>query len=176
MLIMAHDLEARTAAALREWAERWAEAWQWTAKKGAVELQISRRMTRGLGKCMPEQRVIRLNHVLLDEVNVALLRETWCHELAHQVVFDRYGAGSPPHGQLWGDLMRAAGFEPRVRIPMEQVVGLPKASRGRGYQYLHQCTDCGKQFVTQRTDRRWRCAACRATGGEGRLIRFRKSA
>ena len=175
-VVFADNVEPQHGALIQAWVERWADQWRSEPTGAPVRIEISERMTRSLGKCMPELRVIRLNRALLHGRNRAVFEETVCHELAHQVVFDSGGGTTSPHGRAWRELMRRAGLEPRARIPAKEVVGLGKHRKRSSYRYLHQCTDCGKQFVTQRTDRRWRCAACQTTGAAGNLIRYRRRA
>jgi predicted SprT family Zn-dependent metalloprotease len=41
-----------------------------------------------------------------------------CHELAHLAARERHGDRIRPHGPEWKALMRAAGYEPKTRLPL----------------------------------------------------------
>jgi hypothetical protein len=97
---------------------QWAAAWKLHGLEGRLHISFSTRMTRSLGRCHPERRAIRLAS-WLREAPAALFVEVLCHEAAHVAAFELHGRGCRPHGAEWKTLMRAAGFEPRVRVPVE---------------------------------------------------------
>lgn len=105
----------------------WAAVWQRPGLEERLHISFSTRMTRSLGRCHPERRTIRLAS-WLREAPVALFAEVLCHEAAHVAAFELHGRSCRPHGAEWKALMRAAGFEPRVRVPAEL---LPESVRIR---------------------------------------------
>jgi len=80
-----------------------------------------------------------------------------------------HGRDCRPHGPEWKALMRQAGFEPRVRIPAEQLVERPRGKKP-GAVWEHRCPVCQMVRMNRRRVPRWRCAACREAGLEGKLI------
>jgi ribosomal protein L37AE/L43A len=90
--------------------------------------------------------------------------------VAHAMVYERHGSGVRPHGPEWRALMRAAGFEPRVRVPDDELKGLA-FERGRARaRWQHRCPVCHATRVARTSAPRWKCVACVADGLEGRLI------
>jgi predicted SprT family Zn-dependent metalloprotease len=137
-----------------------------------LEVTFSGRFRRSLGRCVPAAGEIRLAAFLLAGTQ-AVLWEALCHEAAHAAVYELYGRGPAPHGEEWRALMRAAGFQPRVRVPASL---LPDASvRWQRAESLweHRCPICHASRVARRRVPQWRCAACRAAGLEGELITTR---
>ena len=148
----------------------WARLWGIPGLAREVAVEPSPRMTHSLGRCYPESRRIRLSECLM-QVAPPILREVLCHELAHVAVHVLNGRRSRPHGPAWAGLMRAAGFEPRARLPCHEI-GLPlprKRRRRRRYLYLHRCPVCRMERIARRSMRRWRCAACVESGLDGKL-------
>ncbi len=91
--------------------------------------------------------------------------EVLCHEAAHAAVYERYGTNCQPHGEEWQHLMEAAGFEPRVRIPV--VVRSGSALRSAGYSiafFIHRCPVCRSSRTETRPMQRLRCANCTRNG------------
>jgi len=161
---------------VRQAAADWSALWGAPGLESLVTLEISRRMTRTLGRCYLERRLIRLPERLLQAPQT-LIKEALCHELAHIAVHELNGKGCRPHGSEWAALMRAAGFEPRARLP--EVPGqLPAPVRRprRRYIYIHRCPVCQGERVARRAVRRWRCAECSAAGLDGRLEIWRRPA
>jgi hypothetical protein len=72
--------------------------------------------------------------------------------------------------------MRAAGFEPRARLPAGT---LPqpdrKQKRRQRYLYIHRCPVCQAEHIAWRAVRRWRCAACVEAGLDGALEIWRRA-
>ncbi len=135
-----------------------------------VEIQFSHRLRSSLGRCVPSRRIVRLNRCLLN-ARPALVEEVLCHELAHVVTFERHGRHCRPHGREWEALMRAAGFEPRVRARLSHDLqaALRTARRPDGL-YEHRCPVCQATRLARRPVPQWRCAACVAAGLEGWLV------
>ena len=156
---------------LAEWSSQWGLA----GLEARVTLQFSSRMTRSLGRCYTERGLIRLSERLL-EGPPSLLEEALCHELAHAAVHELNGKRCRPHGPEWKNLMRAAGYEPRVRFPagtLPQPARRPK--RRRRYLYIHRCPVCQAEHIARRAVRRWRCAACVEAGLDGGLEIWRRA-
>jgi predicted SprT family Zn-dependent metalloprotease len=99
----------------------------------------------------------------------AMLFEVLCHESAHLAARDLYGRRCQPHGPEWVALVRAAGFEPRRRIPWAAPSPPPQRLAARRRRYIHRCPVCQLQRIAWRPIRAWRCAACVAAGLPGRL-------
>src|SRR6516164_2284669 len=93
---------------------RWAKLWRAPGLQNRVSVSFSERMERFLGRSVPRTGTVRLNAWVLGD-NPELLEEILCHELAHIAAFQLHGPKVRPHGPEWSSLIRAAGFEPRVR-------------------------------------------------------------
>ena len=144
---------------VRRLASLWDETWLVDA-----QIEYSNRMTRSLGLAYPQRDLVRLNAAL--QADPAALKEVLSHELAHLVVRRRHGRRARPHGPQWQALMRAAGFQPKVRM---DVSGEVKARMRPRTGFLHRCPRCDVQRATRRRMRHWRCAACVRAGRSGRL-------
>ena len=157
--------------------EACAESWGTTGPGVDVSIGFSTRMTSSLGRCYPASRRIHLASWLAD-ADPRLLAEVLCHELAHQVVHDRHGRRARPHGREWRALMRAAGFEPRTRMPLPQGVSLPRrrARRRLPRPWVHSCPICLAERRAARPMRQWRCAVCVEQGRPGTLQIERRQA
>jgi predicted SprT family Zn-dependent metalloprotease len=88
--------------------------------------------------------------------------------MAHLATRELHGRSVRPHGPEWKALMTSAGFEPRTRLPSPTGAAPPGKRRAR-YVYLHRCPVCQLSRTARRLMGRWRCAACVASGLEGRL-------
>ncbi len=149
---------------------RWAMLWSVPGLRSRVSVSFSRRMRRSLGRCVPTQRVVRLNPWALQG-NPKLLDEVLCHELAHVATFELHGSKVRPHGPQWGALMRKAGFEPRVRARLNRDVQAElQAERATRPMYEHRCLVCQATRLARRPVPQWRCAACADAGLEGKLV------
>jgi len=87
-----------------------------------LDLSFSTRMKRGLGVCRPHQARIRINHALRRPELRDILCEVLCHELAHYLTYLDHGVLVRPHGPEWRARMASGGFEPRVRIPLSEIL------------------------------------------------------
>jgi hypothetical protein len=101
----------------------WAETWGLAGLEHRLEITFSSRFRSSLGRCVPSTGKIRLAEFLLTGPP-AVLREVLCHEAAHAAVHELHGRGPRPHGPEWRMLMRAAGFEPRVKLPADLLPNL----------------------------------------------------
>lgn len=107
--------------ALREEALGWSALWNDPSLAQECTVAWSDRMTRCLGIAYTRRSVVRLRRGLARAEAYELLREVLCHELAHVAVHRQLGTSARPHGAAWKQRLRAAGFHPRVRIPMAQL-------------------------------------------------------
>lgn len=146
----------------------WLERWGTPSLTSRLRVEFSPRLTRAFGRCYQSERLIRLTPSLLDSQS-GLLEEILCHEAAHAAVYERWGSRARPHGVEWEELMRRAGFEPRVRIPVV-VRRTSAASSRRPARYEHHCPVCKLSRSASRARHDWRCRLCLGRGEEGRLV------
>lgn len=158
---------------LRRRLDRWLEHWGTPSLTSTLRVEFSPRLRRAFGRCYLEQRLIRLA-VSLGDTQSWLLNEILCHEAAHAAVYEMYGDTAAPHGKEWKELLRAAGFEPRVRIPV--AVHTPVRDAARRVFYVHRCPVCERSRRATRPMQQWRCRDCLATRSAGRLVICRQSA
>ncbi|HXC50106.1 MAG TPA: SprT-like domain-containing protein [Candidatus Limnocylindrales bacterium] len=149
----------------------WLSRWDTPSLADTLRIEFSPRLRRAFGRCYQEEQLIRLTPSLRDSQS-HLLAEILCHEAAHAAVFELYGNAARPHGSEWEELMRMAGFEPRVRIP---VVVRSKDAESR-IVYLHHCPNCERSRHAARPMHRWRCRTCLTEGSDGRLVIRREEA
>lgn len=123
-------------------------------------LSYNRRMRTRAGAAFPLRHHIDLNPRLLAR-EPRVCHEVFAHELAHLVVHADHGLAVRPHGPEWRALMRAAGFEPRVRHDLD-VRGL---QRRRRWLYLYLCTGCSESWFGRRARPGRPCPHC----GPGRV-------
>jgi len=128
-----------------------------------------------LGLCTPAQTRLRIASFLLEAPS-SLLNEVLCHEAAHAAVYELHGRHVRPHGSEWKDLMKLAGYIPRVRIPADELEALPPAARRARILWEHRCAVCQVSRMAGRPVRRWRCANCLRRGLSGKLTISRSSA
>jgi predicted SprT family Zn-dependent metalloprotease len=153
----------------KESAPSWSRIWGVADLGASVQVELSHRMRSALGGFHPEQRLIRIADVLL-EAPPGLLREVLCHEAAHAAIHELHADRTRSHGREWRHLMRLAGLEPRVRIPARELgLAAQRAARKR-WLWEHRCPVCRARRLAGRPVRAWRCAACCAAGGDGRLV------
>jgi predicted SprT family Zn-dependent metalloprotease len=161
----------RTLRALQLRIRSWLTLWGAPSVGERLVVEWSPRLSRSLGRAYPGRCLIRLSPVLLTLPRADLLAAA-CHEVAHIAAPVVFGGRCPPHGQQWASLVRAAGFEPYVRLPLASRPGArltatpPRASLVR---YLHACEVCHSRRLARRPVHRWRCARCVNDGLEGRL-------
>lgn len=130
----------------------------------SVAIQFSNRLRTSLGRTRVDARRIRL-HALLAHADEQLLDEVLCHELAHVVVYERFGRSAKPHGPEWAALMRQAGFEPRLRISIGSEMS--PISEGR---FEHRCPVCQAVRYARRSMSNLRCKSCVDAGLDGKLL------
>ncbi len=159
-------LDAKT---YERWLIDWAVLWGVPELPFGVRIVFSSRLQSSLGRCAPRAGLIRLNPGLLEAVPEAL-REVVCHEAAHVATWLRYGRRARAHGDEWKAMMRAAGYEARVRWTEATVPEPVRARRRPPTIYIHTCPVCRSNWIARRTVAAWRCATCRDAGREGRLM------
>ena len=150
--------------------KKWSDIWRLPALPQQVTIRFSNRLLYALGRCNSRTGAITLSGVLLQEENRSLLFETLCHEAAHAAAFRLNGRFIKPHGKEWKTLMQAAGYQPKVRVRMELVHGLPERwqSTQRRYEYL--CPACGVSHFRRNKNPRLRCRKCYEAGKPGSLV------
>jgi SprT protein len=153
---------------VRDWVLAWSSLWGTPDLPATIHITFSPRLRASLGRCSPRTGSIRLNPGLLD-ADPAILREVLCHEAAHVAAWLLHGRRARPHGREWKDLMRAAGYEPRVRWPHQALPGALRAARRPAVLYLHTCPVCHARRTARRPVRAWRCRRCVEDGLDGRL-------
>ena len=89
---------------------------------------------------------------------------TLIHELAHVVVYLRYGA-VPPHGRHFRTLMRAVNLSAKAThdLPVAHLRRQRRRRPRQKYLYLHRCDECGYSFVARSIRRGYYCTACGPT-------------
>jgi len=170
------DFEAHCRALVVGFATTWARP----GLEETITIELSTRLTRAIGRAMPRSRRIRLAATVAEAPD-ATIAEILCHEVAHIVAWDLFGASARPHGREWAALMRAAGFEPRIRLdPASRGLRMPTparppASSRRTWLYEHRCPVCLASRTSGRVVRRWRCARCVRVGLDGELVVERRA-
>ena len=129
-----------------------------------VTIRFSRRIHATLGRTRVDCKCIRLNP-LLANTDTELLDEVLCHELAHIVVFERFGSGAKPHGAEWKNLVQQAGFVPRLRAGL-----VHEKAPANNRRFEHYCPICQSVRYAKRPMTRWRCSSCIDAGLEGHLL------
>lgn len=129
-----------------------------------IQIEVSKRLIRSLGRTQPLLKIIRLNTELCATLN-EFLDEVICHELAHIASVHQYGASIKPHGKEWRALVCLAGFEPSVRLSVDNGSEIGKPLK----KYIHHCPVCHSQRIGRKRMTRWRCKSCVASGLSGEL-------
>jgi predicted SprT family Zn-dependent metalloprotease len=169
------EVSARLERDIQGWVRSWLELWQVGELAGGIALEFNRRMTRSLGRCRPDRAEIRLAHWVL-EAPQSILCEVLCHELAHAACWHAHGAGTRPHGTEWKRMMRSAGFEPRGKLPVEDLPSALRVHTRSRLPWEHRCPKCDAHRNARREMPHWRCSRCAASGGDGQLQITRNSA
>lgn len=161
--------------------ERWARLWKVPELAREIDVRFDRCLRTSLGSCSPARRAIRL-HPDLKAAPPDLLLEVLCHEFAHIATTVLHGGSQQPHGQEWAKLVRAAGYEPRVRLaaPLASQLDTPDARLDtdtasgrpddRAILYEHSCPVCHYSRIARRHVPSWRCPECSRAGEEAPLV------
>lgn len=152
---------------LREILASFLELWGLSSLTDRVTIEVSRRMTRSLGACYTDRRLIRLNPALLHPSRRELLKEVVCHEAAHIAVQESFGSKARPHGPEWKRFVTRAGFLAETRLSFHRRARTKKGRRRVVYE--HRCPVCQTVRMAEAPVPNWRCAGCRASGLDGRL-------
>lgn len=121
------------------------------------------RARRRLGACHYAGRRITLSGPLVELNDVATVRDTVLHEIAHALA---PGAG---HGPAWRAACRRVGARPARCVP-EHEVTLPQAP------YALVCDRCGSRYPRYRRGRAtYLCGHCRPAHGERAVLRWESS-
>ncbi len=154
-----------------QWLGEWARLWKLPKRETPITVEFSNRLRSSLGRSYPQRGLIRLHTQLCSSDNEGkekvALREVLCHEAAHIAVFSIHGSDARPHGAEWQNLVRLAGFEPRVRAVSDVS---PAVARDAGETILpveHRCPVCHAVRFGRRRMRSWRCAECVSVGLDG---------
>lgn len=175
--VMVHSDRDRRLNELQDHVRSWLALWGLRDFDEGLTIEWSSRLYRSLGRAFPRQGLVRLSPLLLAARPEVVL-EAVCHEVAHVMVHRLHRAPCRPHGPEWAQLVRAAGFPTRVRVPFvdegsaRTTEGAGAAARHPGSSirlYVHACPVCHVRRVARRRVPRWRCAACVAAGLDGRL-------
>ena len=140
---------------LTQIAERCGRAWGFACLADGVRIVYNPRLRTALGRALLDERRVELN-VRLLRAHLQEFIPTLVHELAHVVVYIRYGRVRP-HGMHFRTLMRAVNLSPQATHSLP--VGSAKRRRRR-YLYLHRCSDCGVSFVARKVRRDLYCRCC----------------
>jgi len=108
----------------------WCYLWGVDDLAPQITVEFSSRMTRSLGSCYPDRKLIRIARWVLEESD-ALVQEVLCHEAAHVAAHHLYGSSIRPHGSEWKALMHTVGYPSAVRYKSETLTRLPATARKR---------------------------------------------
>lgn len=94
---------------LKAIARRVGKFWECADLSEKARIIYTTRMRTTIGMARLEENIVELNPVLLTEHPEEFI-ETLVHELAHLVVYWRYGSRARPHGREFFTLMRAVNL------------------------------------------------------------------
>jgi predicted SprT family Zn-dependent metalloprotease len=155
---------ARSADQIRDSILKYCRLWGIETIQDDIQIEVSKRLTRSLGRTQPLKKIIRINAELCTTLN-EYLEEVICHELAHIASVHQHGTAIKPHGEEWKALVSLAGFEPSVRLQVDSESAISKPPK----KYKHYCPVCHSKRVGRRRMMRWRCKVCVTSGLSGQL-------
>jgi len=127
-----------------------------------LKVSWNRRMRSAAGRAFWPDARIELNP-LLNQISEEEVERTLRHELAHILVYARYGPRRQPHGAEW------QLFCTQLGIPGESAthrLTLPSRKMKRVYRYT--CPSCGKGFDrVKQLKKRSACYECCKTYNRG---------
>jgi predicted metal-dependent hydrolase len=82
---------------LAESLDRWLRLWDVPYLERESRIEWSPRLTRSLGRCYPDRRLVRIS-AHLETATDGLLLEVLCHEMAHLAARELHGRNVRPHG------------------------------------------------------------------------------
>jgi predicted SprT family Zn-dependent metalloprotease len=147
----------------------WCRLWGVPDLADRIQVIVSPRLRRSLASYRTRRGQIRISSLLLN-LSEAVIDEVLCHEAAHAAVTELQAHHVRPHGPEWRALVRAAGFEPSVRMAPDRVAGRRTGATGYRALWEHRCPVCQMHRLARRPVRHWRCASCRRAGLEGALV------
>ena len=103
-------------------ARRLGVLWEMPELPRVVQIGYNPRLRTTLGRAFLREKIVELNPRLLI-THPGELVPTLAHELAHVVVYRRYGRSAGPHGPHFRTLMRAANLSPAAthNVPVGQM-------------------------------------------------------
>lgn len=109
---------------------------------------------RSLGTCSYNWREIRLSKWYVELNDLADVKDTILHEIAHALAYERYGSQSIGHGFLWKKVCREIGAIPKACTKAD--LNRPK----NHHKYVDTC--CGLTFRKHRLrkNRTYSCPKC----------------
>src|SRR5262249_55215176 len=125
----------------------WLAVWGIPGLAESLSIQWSARLYRSLGRTFPNRFLVRLSPALLVAKRELML-EAICHEVAHVAVPLLHRRSVQPHGPEWAQLIRMAGFRPRIRVPLAEAPAPRRSTRlidhygTNGRLYVHFCPVC----------------------------------
>jgi len=149
---------------LQSKAEAFFAVWGLADLSHCLDIKFSKQLRSTLGRTRIDLYRVRINTILTD-ASEELLDEVICHELAHIAVYKLYGATARPHGKEWRELLRRAGFRPRLKAEIDDDRTLKDQRR-----YEHICPICQVVRYAKRPMTQWRCATCIDACLGGKLV------
>lgn len=109
---------------------------------------------RSLGTCSYNRKEIRLSRWYVELNDMADVKDTILHEIAHALSYERYGSRGIGHGVLWKKVCREIGAIPRSCSKSN--LNRPK----NHYKYVDTC--CGLTFRRHRLRKntKYSCPKC----------------
>lgn len=132
----------------------------------AVVVDLNRRLRTRFGRCCPDGRRIEVGPRFLSLRSRKA--EVLAHELAHAAARRLHPRARRPHGPEWKKLVRAAGFEPVLRLRVPATLTTETGS-GDTARYQHRCPVCQMIRWARKPVTAWRCRSCAAAGLPGVL-------
>jgi hypothetical protein len=139
--------------------DHWLQTWNTADLAAQTRIEFSPRLTRSLGRCYPDRRLIRISSHL-EGAPDGLLQEVLCHEMAHLATRELHGRNVRPHGPEWKALMTSAGFEPRTRLPSPNGAPLPEEDTGPPTSTSTAAPSASSSEPRAASRAAWRRAAC----------------
>ena len=128
----------------------WCDLWGVGTLTREISVELSSRMTRSLGRCYPDRKLIRIARFVLEE-SEELFQEVLCHEAAHLAAYHLHGRAIRPHGHEWKALVQQAGYAPAVRFQEARLSRIPPRNHRRKPNLLEFILAELQAIVSQRT-------------------------
>ena len=106
----------------------WCDLWGVSDLAPEISVELSSRMTRSLGRCYPDRKLIRIARFVQKE-SEDLFQEVLCHEAAHVVAYHLHGKSIRAHGREWKALIQKAGYPPSARYKGALLSSAPQKAR-----------------------------------------------